>query len=85
MSESLSIWRGNRQCGQSFQLRTCPICGREAQHLVGLRYSQIYLCIYIHYDENSEVEAVHVRSGYRRTLQPLSHPPQTDEWSEWTP
>ena len=84
MSQACRLWQGNAQCGQSLQLRACPICRREAQHLVGLRYSQIYLCIYIHYDENSEVYAVHVHSSYRHSLQPLSHPPQTDEWSEWT-
>ena len=83
MSESLSRWRGNRQCGQSFQLRTCPICRREAQHLVGLRFSQIHLLIFMHYDENSEVDAVHVHSAYRRTLHPFAYP-QENEWSDWT-
>ena len=82
MSSSVSTWHGNSQCGQSFELRPCLICGHEAQHLVGLRYSQIYLLIYLHYDDNSEVEAVHVHTFYRRTLSPLSHPMQTDE-SEW--
>ena len=81
MSSSISTWHGNSQCGQSFELRACPICGREAQHLVGLRYSQIYLCIYIHYNDNSEVESVHVHSFYRRSLQPLAQA----ETSEWTP
>ena len=55
MSELPSVWVGNQQCGQSFQLRTCPICRCEAQHLIGLRFSCIYLFIYVHYDENSEV------------------------------
>ena len=83
MSESTSVWVGNRQCGQSFQLRRCPICRCEAQHLIGLRYSCILLGIYVHYDDNSEVMAVHVVSVYRPTLYPFAYR-QNNEWSDPT-
>ena len=83
MSESTSAWVGNRQWAETFRLRRCPICGCEAQHLIGLRYSCINLGIYVHYDENSEVMAVHVVSAYRRTLYPFAYQ-QNSEWSEPT-
>ena len=78
MSSSSSAWQGSREFGWSFRLATCAVCFRECQHIVGirLRSGSFALLIYIHYDDNSDIEFVHIL--------PILIPQSVEsDWTTW--
>ena len=62
---------GNGQLATFKRLYPCPVCRKDCEVLVGVRYWSVVLCIFVHHDENSMVTDVHVRAQYKPTLTPL--------------